>query len=173
MRKCDNAHTTMKRHNRWTIEDDNKLKMLTSGSQEPNWKQIALYFPERNIRQCKERWKNYLSPNVNNGVWSKEEDDLLLKKYNELGPKWKQLCPYFEHRTNVNIKNRFLYLMRAWKQGKKIKSLGDINAIDANHEISNEATKNDNMNHADIHEKQQFQNSYHIFNDMFTEFTEN
>ena len=100
------------KHCRWTPEDDNKLRGLVGKSVNPNWNSISLYFPQRTARQCEERWSYYLSPNVNNGAWSAEEDQILLRKYQEHGPQWKFLCNFFKGRTNSNIKNRYLYLKK-------------------------------------------------------------
>ena len=100
------------KHCRWTPEDDDKLRSLVGKSVNPNWNSISLYFPQRTARQCEERWSYYLSPNVNNGAWSAEEDQILLRKYQEHGPQWKFLCNFFNGRTNSNIKNRYLYLKK-------------------------------------------------------------
>lgn len=97
---------------KFTPEEDAKLRKLVSLTHPNDWNQIALQFNNRNSRQVKERWEYYLSPNVNNGPWSPEEDELLISKYNELGTKWKVIAKFFIGRTNTACKNRFLAMQR-------------------------------------------------------------
>ena len=98
---------------KFTQLEDSKLRRLVMLCQPLDWNQIAAQFPNRNLRQVKERWEYYLSPEVNNGPWSPAEDQLLLQKYQELGTKWSVIAKFFDHRTNTNCKNRFLAIQRA------------------------------------------------------------
>ncbi|OHS97564.1 Myb-like DNA-binding domain containing protein [Tritrichomonas foetus] len=61
----------------------------------------------RSARACRERWRLFLSPGLTNGPWSHAEDALLIKLFNEHGPKWKTLSTYFNGRSECNIKNRW------------------------------------------------------------------
>jgi hypothetical protein len=71
-----------------------------------DWQRITGRLPGRNMRQCKERWENYLSPAVGNAPWTPEEEQLLISKYNELGPVWKRIASFFAARTDINVKSR-------------------------------------------------------------------
>lgn len=104
------------KHYKWTKSEDQLLIKLVNSSYPVVWSYIAEQFPNRNKRQCFERWSYYLSPNVNNGDWSKEEDDLLLEKFKVYGSKWTKIAQYFKGRTNTNIKNRYLALQRQEKK---------------------------------------------------------
>ena len=73
---------------------------------EKNWDFIASQLPGRNRRQCRERWKHYLSGDKTK-PWTHEDDELLLKKYAEIGPKWSLISSFFESRTDTQIKNRW------------------------------------------------------------------
>ena len=101
------------KHNKWNVYEDMRLKqiVLSMGSN-LNWNQVASFFKNRNQRQCQERWEYYLRPDVNNGPWTPEEDELLLQKYNEYGSHWKVISKFFKGRTNTNVKNRYLALNR-------------------------------------------------------------
>ncbi|MDR0740922.1 MAG: hypothetical protein LBF34_04410 [Puniceicoccales bacterium] len=61
----------------------------------------------RKARQCRERWKNYLAPDLNFSPWTRENDALLREKFNELGPKWAQIARFFPNKTDLNCKNRW------------------------------------------------------------------
>lgn len=93
-------------------EEDDKLKTLVEKHGESNWNAVAAEMPGRNVRQCRERWKHYLSPEVSNLPWTPEEDELLLQKTQELGSKWVQISKLFKKRTDINVKNRWIVLMR-------------------------------------------------------------
>jgi hypothetical protein len=39
--------------------------------------------------------------------WTAEEEALLIEKVNELGSRWAKIAPFFEGRSEVNIKNQW------------------------------------------------------------------
>lgn len=116
----------------FTKEEDKKLIDLVKKYTADNFSAIAKELPGRSVRQCRERWKHYLSPSVRNTPWTEEEDNLLRAKYCELGPKWVEISAFFHNRTDVNIKNRWIVLMR--KDSKMIVSVAQYNALKANSE---------------------------------------
>lgn len=93
-------------------EEDKKLIKAVRTFGENNWKIVSLYVENRTVRQCRERWKKFLCPSLNRSSWTREEDEILLEKYKEYGPKWSQISKYFQHRTDINIKTRFSVLTR-------------------------------------------------------------
>ena len=72
----------------FTPQEDCLLIDLVAQFGNDSWTTIASYMEKRNARQCKDRYNSYLSPTINKGPFTEEEDDLLRKKYNEIGPKW-------------------------------------------------------------------------------------
>ena len=64
----------------------------------------------RNARQCRERWKHYLSPKVSTGPWTEAEDQLLNEKYSEYGSQWARISKFFMNRTDITVKNRWISL---------------------------------------------------------------
>lgn len=67
----------------------------------------------RNTKHCRERWDNYLSPNIERGPWSHQEDLILLREHMNLGSKWKQIASLLGNRTGTTVKNRFNSLIKA------------------------------------------------------------
>ena len=108
------------RHFKWSPAEDMLLKKLILSKAVPNWTLIARKFKNRNVRQCKDRWNYYLCPTVNNSEWTKEEDELLLEKYKEFGTKWSRIAKFFNNRTNTNVKNRYLAMMRMKEKEKML-----------------------------------------------------
>ena len=100
------------KRNTFTPEEDACLRYLVAMYGESSWAIVTSFMPNRNVRQCRERWFNYLSPAVNNKEWSEAEDKFLLQKVDELGSKWKDISRFFNGRTDINIKSRYRVLMR-------------------------------------------------------------
>lgn len=93
-------------------EDDviiNKVKIFGKN----DWKTVSSFLKDRSPRQVRERYINYLDPDSNTGPWTKEEDLLLISKVDEIGPKWSQIRPFFNKRTDVIIRNRWIHLRNA------------------------------------------------------------
>ena len=98
---------------KFTIEEDNLLINLVNNSKNIiNWDKISLELENRSARQCKDRWNNYLSPNINKSEWTLEEDKILIEKQKEYGPKWVLISQFFKNRTDISVKNRWISLMR-------------------------------------------------------------
>ena len=102
----------------WTAEEDQKLKDLVALLGENDWGEVSNRLGTRSPRQCRERFRNYLAPNIKNEPWTEEEDRLLEEKYQELGGKWQTLASFFANRSTNNVKNRFVMLQRH-KNGRK------------------------------------------------------
>jgi hypothetical protein len=89
------------------MREDILLRKLVSEIGENNWARIAAEMRNRNPRQCRERWFNYLSPNIRNVPWTDVEDALLVNKVKEYGQSWHRIAQFFPMRTDINIKNRY------------------------------------------------------------------
>ena len=99
--------------NKFTPDEDKLLKYYVNLLGTKSWKQISYLMPNRTMRQCRERWKYFLSPDSSNSnQWSVEEDDLLISQYQELGPQWSKMAHLFKGRSGVSLKNRFHLLER-------------------------------------------------------------
>ncbi|OHS92929.1 hypothetical protein TRFO_40718 [Tritrichomonas foetus] len=114
-------HQKHHRKNKFTREEDDKLTLIVQQLGDTNWKRIADQMGTRNYRQCRERWKNYLSPSVSKDPWTKEQDKLLLEKFNEYGSQWSLIVRFFPNRTDVNIKNRWVVLTNHSIQEKRVR----------------------------------------------------
>ena len=102
---------------KFSEEEDEKLRTLIAEHGDSDWHLIASKMETRNPRQCRERWRNYLCPEVENGPWSEEEDRMLDDIYAMYGPKWKFIATFFPRRTDINIKSRWqVHVRRVNKQ---------------------------------------------------------
>jgi hypothetical protein len=86
------------------------------------WGTIASNFTNRTPRQCRNRYTLFLAPSIRTDPWTPEEDELLKRQYDAIGPKWAVLRQYFPGRTDLNIKNRFVFLSRNYADVKRMKA---------------------------------------------------
>jgi hypothetical protein len=105
---------------------DNEDQLLTDAVNRIgtfDWKRIAKELPTFTARQCRERWNNYLNPNLIQTPWTLQEDQTLLAAFQEVGPKWTLIERSFPTRSRNNIKNRYLQLERIRKMEQKTSEL--------------------------------------------------
>ncbi|CAK94183.1 unnamed protein product (macronuclear) [Paramecium tetraurelia] len=107
----------------WTSEEDQLLyKIMTK---EPNikWFEVqyemfiqssGLYF--RKAKQYRERWNNYLNPQVNRGIWTELDDFNLLQIALAEGLRWSNISKKLKNRTENQVKNRFKSLINKEKK---------------------------------------------------------
>ena len=107
----------------WSSEEDSTLKDLLKKGIE-KWGQIANLLNKefhkglkiRSGKQCKERWNNYINPEINRGPWEIDEDILLLENYKVHGNKWSMISKGISNRTESAVKNRIKSLLNKIKQ---------------------------------------------------------
>ena len=97
---------------KFTAAEDAKLKILVSLFGVGSWNKISEKMGTRNPRQCRDRYKNYLAPNLNNSPWTVEDDLKLEELVQKMGKKWSLIAKEFQGRTDINIKSRYSLLQR-------------------------------------------------------------
>lgn len=98
---------------KFTQEEDEKLRELVQTHGQKQWDVIARNIgSDRTARQCRDRWKHYLNPNVSQKEWTITEDRLLLTCTQKYGAQWAALVKFFPGRTDINLKNRWNKLQR-------------------------------------------------------------
>jgi hypothetical protein len=107
-------------HSKFTSGDDALLRSLIETHGTSDWHLISSHMEGKNQRQCKERWINYLCPDLNTSAWTPDEDALLLQKYIELGTKWVKIAMFFPHRTDAMVKNRFNKIQRREQKRREL-----------------------------------------------------
>jgi hypothetical protein len=108
---------------KFTPDEDGILRQLVTQCDTSDWAQIAQHFPSRTARQCRDRWKHYLSPEVTTGNWTAADDQLLVEKVAELGSRWSAIAQLFPGRTDIGVKNHYISIT-----GRKAKEERDRHA---------------------------------------------
>lgn len=94
----------------FTPSEDTQLRKVVNDVGDNNWSKVAELMPGRNARQCRDRWRGYLRPTLVNSEWTEEEDNTLIQKYEEHGPRWSVIGRYIPGRAEIAIKNRWKLL---------------------------------------------------------------
>jgi hypothetical protein len=100
----------------WIPTEDQRLRALVEQYGAKNWQEIASRMPGRNARQCRERWRNYVNPELNPSPWTPQEDNLLLRKFSECGKSWYKIASFFQNRSVNSCKNRLNFLLKHKQQ---------------------------------------------------------
>lgn len=112
--------------NLWSPKEDKILETEVSKLGEKAWSEIAAKLPGRVGKQCRDRWRNHLCPEVKKGSWTEKEDQLLFEYREKLGNQWAEIAKHIPGRTDLSVKNRFYSyrrkLQRQKKRQEKVKS---------------------------------------------------
>ncbi len=101
----------------WTSEEDERLKKAVQIFGFKAWKKVSKYLGNRNNKQCRQRWKFYLNPNIRKENFNESEDMVLLLGHILVGNKWTLVQLLFDRRTDQQIKN---YFNRAFKKKRAL-----------------------------------------------------
>jgi hypothetical protein len=97
---------------RFTADEDAVITRGMQSDPPDSWHHIAKRLPGHTVRQCRERWLNYLSPDIRSEPWSPEEDQLLVEKIRQMGRTWTAMRAFFNGRSAADIKNRWFCHLR-------------------------------------------------------------
>ena len=97
----------------FTEAEDTLLSKIMTTEPFISWEAVSRHLGDRSARQCRDRWLNYLSPNVRREPWTIAEDRLLVEKINELGTHWCGIAKFFDGRSDNHVKNRWYSYLKS------------------------------------------------------------
>ena len=97
---------------KWSHIEDRMLLDAIYRFGSDKWALIAQYVGNGRTRsQCSQRWHRVLSPSISRANWSKDEDDLLIRKVQEYGVKsWKRVSRELGSRSDTQCRYRYKQL---------------------------------------------------------------
>ena len=107
---------TRRPKHKFTPEEDELIRQFVGQHGVNQWDAVAKSLDQRTPRQCRDRWKHYLSPLVSHNEFTIDEDKNLIQLCMTIGPQWSALTKFFPGRTDVNLKNRWNKLQRNYKK---------------------------------------------------------
>lgn len=108
------------RHCAFSREEDTALRNLVAQYGMNAWQIVAQHMTRRSARQCRERWYVLVKRANSARPFTPEEDNLLVTKCMQIGPKWHILESFFIDRTRMCLKNRWKTLTEAAEIESKI-----------------------------------------------------
>ena len=100
-------------------EQGGKIHSLIGGrTRDFPWRRIASMIEGRNVKQVRERWRNYLDPDVNTGPWTAEEDAELLRCAELYRMSWTKVSKAIRGRSVNRVKTRWMHLFRTHQRAK-------------------------------------------------------
>jgi hypothetical protein len=100
---------------RFTHREDALIKEGVGQFGTSSWEEIASGLPGTTARQCRERWRHFLSGR-REVDWTEDEDKIIVDKVQELGPKWTHIASLLCHRTDADVKARWHVVFKRIRQ---------------------------------------------------------
>ncbi|EAX99978.1 Myb-like DNA-binding domain containing protein [Trichomonas vaginalis G3] len=109
----DILRSTKRARNHFSQEEDTMLLSLISSFKkcEIDWEEISRIM-KRTVRQCKDRYNNYLINKNQNKDFTNDELMKIIQLYSIIGPHWVEISRFFQERTDIDIKLAFKRLER-------------------------------------------------------------
>jgi hypothetical protein len=94
-------------HTCFSPKEDEQLRMVVDTIGTRRWDIVASFLPFRTPRQCRDRYRNYLLDFLVIVPWTPAEDEIVCRKYAQIGPKWAEISKSLTGRSGNDVKNRW------------------------------------------------------------------
>ena len=124
----------------WTPEEDRRLIYAIYKYGTKNWTKVSNFLgSNRNRSTCSQRWNRILSPKIEKGKWTREEEINLLKLCIIFGTsKWSAISHMLKTRSDTQCRYHFEHLKKTGELNQIMKEIEE-NGIVLNQQILNDA----------------------------------
>ncbi|KAI8475195.1 MAG: hypothetical protein J3K34DRAFT_517630 [Monoraphidium minutum] len=95
----------------WTEQEDDLLRAAVKKYGDRAWAMVAHDVPGRSSKSCSDRWRNFLSPDIEHprkSPFSEWEVAVVVQAQHRYGNNWKAISMLLPGRTNRAVKNLFV-----------------------------------------------------------------
>eukprot|EP00347_Sterkiella_histriomuscorum_P005821 403355142 len=140
--KWNQGHKSSITKTQWQKKEDDELFSIISEKGTKQWQEIAEVLNAklgvtRNGKQCRERWYNFLNPEINRDPFSNDEDLKILKLRKQIGNRWSEIVKQLPGRTENSVKNRFNCMFKKIKD-EKLQNIQENDMGDVLEKIENQ-----------------------------------
>ena len=82
------------------------------------WTECARRVKGRCGKQCRERWINFLDPNIKKGKWDEKENQMFFGLVKQFGSSWASIARNVPFRSENSVKNFFYSSIRALRTNR-------------------------------------------------------
>ena len=111
---------------RWNEREDQTVLNWVNNNGPTKWSECAKLINGRCGKQCRERWLNFLNPNVKRGKWSVEEQINFITHLFNIGLSWVYISQNIKSRSENLVKNFFYCSIRMLRLSPFYKILKQI-----------------------------------------------
>jgi hypothetical protein len=91
----------------WERQEDQAIIDYVRDNGSHSWVICAQFVPGRTPKQCRERWCNFLDPDMSLAPWTPEEDATLISLHKKYGNQWARISGIMRNRSANAVKNRW------------------------------------------------------------------
>jgi hypothetical protein len=104
---------------KFTEDEDRQIRALVARFGRDAWDEVSSAMGhERTNRQLRERWQNYLNPELAL-QYTETEDRTLQELYAKIGPKWAKIAGVLGRKSAISTRNRHRALQSMRARGLK------------------------------------------------------
>lgn len=126
----------------WSPEEDQRLRNYILNHGHGYWSSVPINTGlQRNGKSCRLRWINYLRPGLKRGMFTLEEEEIILSLHRLIGNKWSQMAKHLPGRTDNEIKNHW----HSYLKKKVANKTESSSSSEARHNAQSQCTNSDNV----------------------------
>jgi hypothetical protein len=92
---------------KFTSDEDRMIRTLVERFGDHAWEHTAEALPLHSPSSCRDRYQNYLLDSLITAPWTPQEDAILFREFQRLGPKWAEIGKMLPGRSKAHVKNRW------------------------------------------------------------------